>query len=161
MNEGAGRSLGNRICEDIEQAIMSGDWGPGHRVPSEQELMAQYRCSRMTVNRALAPLAERGMIARRKRAGTLVATPAVHRAALDILDIRAEVLSSGAAHRFEMPLCEVRAASDGDCFLLNMAGGTVLALECLHFADERPHALEQRLINCVLVPEAAVADFEV
>ena len=42
--------LHQRIRDEIEGLIRSGAWAPGHRAPSESELMAQYGCSRMTVN---------------------------------------------------------------------------------------------------------------
>lgn len=52
-------TLHQRIRADIGERIRSGAWSPGHRIPFEHELMAQYGCSRMTVNKALSPLAER------------------------------------------------------------------------------------------------------
>ena len=45
------------IQRALEAAIFSGDWPPGARVPSEQELLKRYACSRMTVNKALSALA--------------------------------------------------------------------------------------------------------
>jgi GntR family histidine utilization transcriptional repressor len=37
-----------RIESDIERRILSGEWRPGHRLPTESELMAVYGCARMT-----------------------------------------------------------------------------------------------------------------
>ena len=51
------KHLHQRIRDDIEARIMSGDWPPGHRIPFEHELMAEYGCSRMTVNKVLSTLA--------------------------------------------------------------------------------------------------------
>ena len=42
-------ALHQRIRTDIEAKILSGDLGPGDRIPFEHELTAQYGCSRMTV----------------------------------------------------------------------------------------------------------------
>ncbi|HET7413771.1 MAG TPA: GntR family transcriptional regulator, partial [Pararhizobium sp.] len=61
-------SLHQRIMADIEEKILSGAWPPGHRIPFEHELTAEYGCSRMTVNKALTQLARAGLIARRRRA---------------------------------------------------------------------------------------------
>jgi cytochrome c-type biogenesis protein CcmF len=58
-------SLHQRIRADIQERILSGAWPPGHRVPAEHELMAEYGCSRMTVNKALSALAAAGLIDRR------------------------------------------------------------------------------------------------
>ena len=63
-------TLNQRIRGDIERRIHSGEWPPGHRIPSEHELTLAYGCSRMTVNKALGALAEAGMIERRRRAGS-------------------------------------------------------------------------------------------
>ena len=68
-------SLHQRILADISERIVSGDWPPGHRIPFEHELSAEYQCSRMTVNKALSQLAKSGLIERRRRSGSFV-TPA-------------------------------------------------------------------------------------
>ena len=57
--------LHDRIRQDIEGRIMSGVWEAGHRLPVEQQLMLEYGCSRMTVNKALAGLVEQGLLDRR------------------------------------------------------------------------------------------------
>ncbi len=54
---------------------------PSH--PYEHELMAQYGCARMTVNRAIASLASAGLIERRRRAGSFVAQPRMQSAVLE------------------------------------------------------------------------------
>ena len=70
-----GMSLSETIQGDIESRIRSGEWAPGDRIPSETEFVARYRCSRMTVNRVLSRLQERGLIIRRRKAGSFVAPP--------------------------------------------------------------------------------------
>jgi GntR family histidine utilization transcriptional repressor len=100
--------LHRRIRSDIAERILSGEWPPGFRIPFEHELMADYDCSRMTVSKALAPLAERGMIVRRKRFGSFVARPRIHSVLLDIPDIQAEIRS--AASPMTMSCCCERSA---------------------------------------------------
>ena len=89
--------LHRRIRSDIAERILSGEWPPGFRIPFEHELMADYDCSRMTVSKALAPLAERGMIVRRKRFGSFVARPRIHSVLLDIPASRASTSLSASA----------------------------------------------------------------
>ncbi|RZJ41486.1 MAG: GntR family transcriptional regulator, partial [Brevundimonas sp.] len=43
-------ALHRRIGADIERRILSGEWPPGARVPTEAELQAEYGCARMTVS---------------------------------------------------------------------------------------------------------------
>lgn len=152
-------NLHDRIRGDIEARIMSGTWGPGHRIPYEHELMVHYACSRMTVNKALSGLAERGLLDRRKRAGTFVSVPRAHRAALDIPDISSEIAARGQRYRMLLAKRIERAATAEDKALLTMQEGQVLALDCVHHGDDRAHVLERRLINLETVPAARDIDF--
>ncbi|OHB26134.1 MAG: histidine utilization repressor [Phenylobacterium sp. RIFCSPHIGHO2_01_FULL_69_31] len=153
-------SLHRRIRAEISERILSGAWPPGHRVPAEHELMAEYGCSRMTVNKALAPLAEQGLIVRRRKAGSFVARPRIHSVVLDIPDIAAEVSTRGEPYGYELLSRTVRIATAQEAAELGLDGpAQVLALRCLHRASGRPFALEERLINLDAAPEAADADF--
>jgi GntR family histidine utilization transcriptional repressor len=148
------------IRRDLEGAILSGRWPPGHRVPSEHDLVARYGCSRMTVNKALSGLATAGLIVRRRRSGSFVATPAVEESVLEIHDIAAEIARGGKPYRFVLTTRAERKASARDATRLGVALRTpVLALACLHFAGNEAFAAEDRLINLDSVPAARSADF--
>ena len=90
------QTLHARIRAEIEARIRSGEWPPGHRIPPETDLVAEYGCSRMTVTTAMAALAAEGLVVRNRRAGTTVARPRTHSAVLHIPDIRAEIEARGA-----------------------------------------------------------------
>ncbi|WP_293477917.1 histidine utilization repressor [Phenylobacterium sp.] len=155
-------SLLRRIRADVSERILSGAWPPGHRIPFEHELMAHYGCSRMTVNRALEPLAESGLIERRRKVGTFVARPRIHSAVMDVPDIAAEVTSRGEPYGYELLSRKVRTASREELAALDLADRVdVLVLRCLHRAGGRPFALEDRVINLESVPEAERVDFAV
>lgn len=66
--------------------------------------MAQYGCSRMTVNKVLGLLADAGMIERRRRTGSFVARqhPHLEQVALSIPDIEVEMTTRGHAYRFSL-----------------------------------------------------------
>lgn len=151
--------LSEQIRSDIETKIMSGAWAPGHRIPPEHELMEAYACSRMTVSKALSILADRGLVDRRKRAGSFVSTPTMHRATLEIPDIAAEVEALGHIHRLDILSRIEREATADDRDLLATYGGRVLQLDALHRADGAPFAIEQRTINLALAPAARDIDF--
>ena len=153
-------ALHKRIRADISGRILSGAWPPGHRVPSEHELMVEYGCSRMTVNKALGPLAESGLIVRRRKDGSFVSRPRIHSVVLDIPDIAAEVTARGEPYGYELLSGKARPASSRDMAELGLERPVeVLALRCLHRASGRPFALEERLINLAAVPEARDVDF--
>jgi len=160
MTEPKDTTLHKRIRAEIQARILSGAWAPGHRIPFEHELMGEYGCSRMTVNKALAPLAEAGLIVRQRKFGTFVARPRIHSVVLDIPDIPAEVTARGEPYDYALLARDVRRADGGDVARLGLDGPVqVLALRCLHRASGRPFALEERLINLDAVPEAREVDF--
>jgi GntR family histidine utilization transcriptional repressor len=155
-----GGALHRRILADLEGRILTGAWPPGHRIPFEVELAAAYGCSRMTVNKALARLAEAGLIERRRKAGSFVTRPRSQAAILDIHDIRAEVEQLGLPYRFAVTARERRDATAADLARIDVApGAPLLALEALHFAGERPFCAERRLIALEAAPEAEMQDF--
>ncbi len=153
-------SLKARIRADIEGRILSGEWPPGYRIPVEHELTAQYGCSRMTVSGALASLAEAGLIERRRRAGSFVSRPPARSAALEIHDIKAEVLGRGEAYAYTLLSARTRRATPSDRKRLDvLPGAQVLALQARHCAAGQPFAVEDRLISLDAVPQARSADF--
>ncbi|RWL97214.1 MAG: histidine utilization repressor [Mesorhizobium sp.] len=160
VESGESISLHQRILSNIREKILSGAWAPGHRIPFEHELTAEYRCSRMTVNKALSQLAKAGLIERRRRSGSFVRQPQSQAAVLELHDIRIEVESLGLPYRYERLERLKRRSSAEDRALLGLsAPGPVLWLESLHFAGERPFALEQRLINLSAVAGAGEEEF--
>lgn len=153
-------TLNRRIRAHIEQRILSGEWAPGHRIPFEHELMAEFACARMTVNKAIAALVDAGLIVRRRRGGSFVAEPRVHAPVLAVPDIRAEVEARGRKYGLQLLSRHRRRAIGKRVDEAQLArGGELLALECLHMADDRPFGLEERLISLTAAPEAADADF--
>ncbi len=153
-------SLHDRIIGDIERNIVSGKWPPGMRIPFEHELCAEYRCSRMTVNKALSELARAGLIERRRKAGSFVMRAPSRTAALEISDVRSEVEELGAVYRFEILTRRLRRAVRMDAGRLEGIGdGPLLDLTCRHWAGDKPFCIEERLINLTATPEAADEPF--
>ncbi len=153
-------TLHGRIRADIERQILTGECRPGDRIPFEHELMQQYDCSRMTVNKAMASLAESGLIVRRRRAGSFVAQPRIHSVVLEIPDIQAEITARGEQYGLKLLARRRRKPASNRPNEKTLAGkGDLLALRCLHLANNRPFALEDRLISLASVPEAQHVDF--
>lgn len=154
------RPVYQTIRTTIEAQIMSGALKPGDRIPFEHELMAEYGCSRMTVNKALSSLAAAGLIARQRRRGSFVNRPRIHMAVLEIPDMREEIERRGHVYQLRLLSSAVQAA-DGEAGEIMRLDRTarLLVLGCLHLADGQPYAVEQRYINLAAVPEAAEADF--
>ena len=148
------------IARDIRQAIMSGRWKPGHRIPTESELTTRYGCARMTVNKALSSLASSGLIERRRKLGTFVAMPRQQAAVLEVRDIKEEIVASGSTYRYKLLARSLGRAQAPEAEKLSVArGAPILRLKALHFAGDTPFALEERLINVSEVRRAAEEPF--
>ncbi len=154
------KSLHERIRNDVERRIVTGEWPPGHRIPFEHEITRQYDCSRMTVNKALGELVQRGLIERRRRLGTFVKQPQVQSAVLEIHDIEREVHALGLTYGYRLDKRLLRTADEKDRLAMELPfGAPVVELTCTHFAGGVPFCLEERVINVGSVPESEFADF--
>lgn len=149
------------IQRDIERKIVTGEWEPGARIPSEVELLKVYNCSRMTVNKALSSLAAAGMITRKRRSGSFVAPPRIVEPLIHIQDIRAEILSIDRAYSFEITSRSVRKVTESiDARHVGVPVGTrMLFLEVMHYADNLPFTMETRQISLSAVPEVEHVEF--
>jgi GntR family transcriptional regulator/MocR family aminotransferase len=68
----AGRSLRDRICETVRQAVQSGRLAHGERLPATRTLAADLRVSRITAEAAYSQLEAEGYLRRRVGDGTFV-----------------------------------------------------------------------------------------
>ncbi|KTS42532.1 GntR family transcriptional regulator [Methylobacterium indicum] len=153
-------SLHQQILSEIQGHILSGRWPPGHRIPFEHELTAQFGCSRMTVNKVLTQLAAAGLIERRRKVGSFVRQPHSQSAVLEIPEIRTEVEALGLPYRFALLARRRRRSTQADRAALGLdAPAPVLALTVRHDAGPRPFCLEERLVHLAAVPEAEAQDF--
>jgi GntR family histidine utilization transcriptional repressor len=154
-------TLHQRIQADIESKIISGEWPPGHRLPTELEMCAIYGCSRMTVNKVLTQLTREGLIDRRKRAGSFVLQPRSQAAIIDVHDVRTEVEALNRPYGYRLLKQAIRTPTDQEAEWLGPAMGSdrLLILEAAHSASGRPFCAEWRAIDLATVPNAETADF--
>lgn len=147
--------LYEEIRDELLRRINEQEWPVGTEMPDELQLAQEFGAARGTVRRALAALAEQGLIERRKRAGTRVIGRRGHASRLTIAIVREEIEARGC--RYGYHLIESRRASAGSA---SFPQGTRLwQVTSLHLADGQPFQLEDRLINLDALPEAASADF--
>lgn len=150
----------DQIRRAIRDLVLNGTWPPGTPVPPEHALMEQLGASRMTVHRALVQLAREGLITRRRRSGTIVASPPASHAMLDILSIPDEVERLGQRYDYEvLSRADGRPPAELAMRFGLKRGEKVVHLVALHRADGKPHVLEERVIHLATVPAAADDDF--
>jgi len=68
----SGVALWRQVADGIERGIANGTFAPGEKLPGETEIADTYRVNRHTVRRALATLAERGLVRAERGSGTYV-----------------------------------------------------------------------------------------
>ena len=69
---GSGVALWRRVADSIEQSIANGTYARDTKLPGEMEIAETHRVNRHTVRRALAALAERGLVRAERGSGTYV-----------------------------------------------------------------------------------------
>lgn len=123
-----------KVKDHILGHIRSGEWAPGARVPSENELVESFRISRMTANRALRELSADGYLARVPGVGTFVKTAPARSSLVELRNIADEIQLRGHVH-------SARVDSQRE-----VTAGLVMTEQ---FEMERPHPLFHiRIVHC-------------
>jgi GntR family histidine utilization transcriptional repressor len=153
-------ALYQQLKDYISRKIQDRSWEPGHRMPSEHELVAQFGMSRMTVNRALRELAEQGRIVRVAGVGSFVAEEKPQSTLLQIADLQDEIRRRGHDYRWEVITVErVSASMEVATWLDLQMGESVFHAICVHLENDVPIQLEDRYVNPRVVPNFAQQDF--
>jgi len=61
-----------QLKELLKEEIIAGRWVPGEKIATEKELIKEYDCSLITVNKAVSKLVEEGYVFRERGRGTFV-----------------------------------------------------------------------------------------
>lgn len=83
------------VARELAARIRRGDLSPGSRVPSERELAVEYGISRMTARAAVNLLGQRGLVERRDRSGTFIASPKIELDLSSVAGLSARLLRQG------------------------------------------------------------------
>jgi GntR family transcriptional regulator, phosphonate transport system regulatory protein len=68
----SGVSLWRRIADELEQSIARGTFKPGSKLPGEVDIAQRFGVNRHTVRRAIAALAQRGLVRAERGSGTFI-----------------------------------------------------------------------------------------
>ena len=66
------KKVSEEVFEQIKQMIVSGQWTPGERLPSEKDLMELFNVSRIPIRESLKQLVALGLVETRRGTGTFV-----------------------------------------------------------------------------------------
>ena len=147
------------VRDIIHQQILDSTFGPGDKLPKDEEIAEELNCARATVQRAMQDLSDSGVVERKRKGGTRVRSNPVTRAVLDIPITRIEVEERGSAYGYQLirkEVAETPLAITGN-FELN-APEKMLRVEAMHLADRRPYIYEERWISISTNPEITDVD---
>jgi GntR family transcriptional regulator, phosphonate transport system regulatory protein len=135
----AGVALWRRVADAIEQAIGEGRYAAGSRLPGETEIANAYRVNRHTVRRALAALAERGLVRAARGSGTYVESRRIAYPLRSRTRFSEIVGAGGREARAQLLDHSLEPAPRAIAKRLDLKAGTLLArLETLRLADGTP-----------------------
>lgn len=138
--------------------ILEGTYGPGDRLPRDEDLAVQIGCARSTVHRAMGVLAEKGIVDRKRRGGTSV-RPRLTRATFEIPVMRSDIELSGAQYDYRLLSCNRGDATDEVMAHMSITDPQdLLHIQSLHYADGVPHFSEDRWVSLRVVPEIMDVD---
>lgn len=143
------------VRDEIHDAILTGRYAPGDRLPRDADIADNLNCARSTVQRAMQDLSDSGLIERRRKGGTRVRRDPVTRATLDIPITRREVEQKGGRYSYQL-IHSAEEAAPRDvlaAFELGTAPRRMQRVEALHLSDGKPYLLEDRWICLETVPE--------
>lgn len=154
-----------RIANDISRKIESGEFAKGDMIPKQVELSAEYGSSRVTVQKALKILIEKGYLAPKKGVGTFVQD--INECKVDkdtqsfgylglsekvqnIHDLQTRVISFFIRSP-ESEECEKLAISQRD---------KVFDFIRVRYLDRQPFRIEYWVLPVSLLPELTIKDIE-
>ena len=139
MADTAGVALWRRVADELERAIAAGRYAAGSRLPGEIELALRLGVNRHTVRRALAALAERGLVRPEHGSGTYVEAKRLPYPIGSRTRFSEIVGAAGRAADGRLIASATEAAGSDIAHRLAVAAGTaVIRLEIVRSVDRAP-----------------------
>ncbi len=130
-----------QVSQQIEQAISSGQLGPGARLDNEISLADQFGLSRPTMRRAIQELVDKGLLVRKRGVGTQVVHGQVTRP-VELTSLFDDLARGNQTPRTTLLVNEIIPATEKVSGFLDVpVGSSVLRLRRLRFANGEPLAI--------------------
>ncbi|MGJ5205477.1 phosphonate metabolism transcriptional regulator PhnF [Bradyrhizobium sp. HKCCYLR20261] len=151
----SGVALWRRVADGIERDIAGGRFAPGTRLPGETEIAETYRVNRHTVRRALATLAERGLVRAERGSGTYVEAPRLSYPLRSRTRFSEIVGAGGREPRGQMLAASEEPATRDLARVLGVkAGASLTRIDALRFADKTPICVSTSWLSTERFPDA-------
>ncbi|MBF7052302.1 histidine utilization repressor [Halomonas sp. KAO] len=152
--------LYQQIQQHLLDKINSGEWPSHHQIPPEEQLARDFQVSRMTANKAIRDLVQKGYLTRQPGLGTFVTDRKSESSLVEVYNIAEEVRSRGHYYSNKLLICEAIEADDEIALRLGMRlGSRVFHTLILHLENEVPIQLEDRFVNPRWAPDYLDTDF--
>lgn len=144
--------LYSQIAEALAALILDGTLAPGTRIEDEVSMARRLEVSRPTTRQALQRLVDRGLISRRRGAGTVVTSPHVRRP-MELSSLLADLTKSGHAVSTSITEYSMHPADEEEAEHLGVEPGTsVTRIRRVRCADGEPIALMENLLPAAIAP---------
>lgn len=143
-----------QIQQSLLEHIRSGEFKPGEPVPSEQEIAARLRVSRMTARQALKSLCDLGITYSQRGKGTFVSASKLEKNIRQVLSFTEEMSARGLRPRSKLLCFEAVPADEEIAAVLQVAPGeSLFKLRRIRLADSSPMGIE-----CSYIPQRLCPD---
>lgn len=144
----------------LKDGLSAGRWPPGTLMPSESELVTQFRVSRMTANRAVRELQAEGLVKRVQGVGTFATQPYRASSTLTIRDLHDEITERGHRHRSDVHMARAEVVTEALAPRIGLpVGSEVFHTLIVHSENGVPLLCEDRYVNPARAPDYLDVDF--
>jgi GntR family phosphonate transport system transcriptional regulator len=151
----SGVALWRQVADGIERGIAGGRFKAGDKLPGEIEIAETYRVNRHTVRRALAALAERGLVRAERGSGTYVEAPPLAYPLRSRTRFSEIVGAVGREPRGQLIDASEEPASRETARALRLkAGAPLIRIEALRLADRTPICIGTHWLSAERFPDA-------
>ena len=151
----SGVALWRQVADGIERAIADRRFAAGERLPGETEIAETYRVNRHTVRRALAALAERGLVRAERGSGTYVEAPRLAYPLRSRTRFSEIVGAGGREPRGQLIAASQEPANRDVARQLGLkAGAPLIRIESLRLADRTPICVSTTWLSAERFPDA-------
>lgn len=153
--------LYHQLKEILKEKIEYGDWMPGEKIPSENELRKQYDVSRNTAIKALDDLMKDGLLNRVQGRGTFVSKPKFEQPLSGFYSFSKVMKKKGMNPYDRIIHIERKQATPLEAKHLNIAeNDEVIELRRLRCANDEPIMLETSHIPVTIMPSLTSEQIE-
>jgi GntR family phosphonate transport system transcriptional regulator len=151
----SGVALWRQVADGIERGIADGRFAAGEKLPGETEIAETYRVNRHTVRRALATLADRGLVRAERGSGTYVEAPRLAYPLRSRTRFSEIVGASGHEPRGQLIDASEEPATRELARALGLkTGAALIRIEALRLADHTPVCVSTTWLSAERFPGA-------